>query len=168
MLKIAYPYKDKLQEAYNKVLHEDFYKFFNNGSYWSYDISVQNDSWKYLEFVSIDSNNNIVGYLRADIQRPENHVLGLAVLNFSNKCNLCFSKDLRQFLINLFEVYNFYKIQFCVTVGNPIEKMYDKYIKKYGGEIVGYFKKDVMLRDGKLYDKKFYEIFKENFIKEAL
>ena len=44
--------------------------------------------------------------------------------------------------------------------------MYDKYIEKYGGRIVGIFKEDVRLYDGEYYDHKYYEIFREEFIKK--
>jgi hypothetical protein len=167
MLKPAYPYKEKLQKAYNKIVFDDFYKFYNNSQWWSHEFTLMNDSWKSLEFVSVDSNDEVIGFLKADIEHPEGYISGLGAMNLTNKANYCFSKDLDQFLKDLFVKFNFYKITFNVVVGNPIEKMYDKYIKKYGGKVVGYFKQHVMLQDGKLYDRKYYEIFREDFLREA-
>ena len=46
--------------------------------------------------------------------------------------------------------------------------MYDKFISKYGGRIVGIKQKDTMLFDGKLYDTKMYEIFTEDYLKNKL
>ena len=60
--------------------------------------------------------------------------------------------------------YNFRKIEFTVIVGNPIEKMFDKYIGKYGGRIVGIGKESVKLPDNLFYDSKLYEIFKVDFL----
>ena len=65
----------------------------------------------------------------------------------------------------LFEKFNFYKIEFGVVVGNPIEKMYDKYIQKYGGQIVGIFKSTTKLQDGEFADMKYYEIFRDEYLK---
>jgi hypothetical protein len=138
----------------------DFYKYYNNGSWWGNVVTLSDDTWKTLEFVSVNENDEVIGFLKADIQRPENYVNGLGILNFGHKANVTFSKDLHKFLHDLFDVFGYYKICFSVVCGNPIEKMYDKYVLKNGGHIVGTFKKDVMLHDGKLYDRKHYEIFK--------
>lgn len=48
---------------------------------------------------------------------------------------------------------------FRVVIGNHIEKMYDKYIEKYGGRIIGVRKDEVRLIDGKL-----YEITKDEYL----
>ncbi|MFA5307251.1 MAG: hypothetical protein WC365_07430, partial [Candidatus Babeliales bacterium] len=129
MLKLAYPYKEKLQKAYNKIVYEDFYKFYNNGQWWSHEFILANDSWKSLEFVSVDSNDEIIGFLKADIERPEGYISGLGVMSFAMKSSYCFSKDMYQFLRDLFVKFNFYKITFNVVIGNPVEKMYDKYVE---------------------------------------
>jgi len=95
--------------------------------------------------------------------RSSDKVSSLGIINFYDK-NLTFSRDLYKFLKDLFEKYNFRKIEFNVVIGNPIEKMYDKYIDKYGGSIVGIRKESTRLQDGKYYDVKIYEIFRENYL----
>lgn len=45
--------------------------------------------------------------------------------------------DLGQALQDIFEKFKFRKLTFCVVVGNPIEKSYDKMINKYNGRIIG-------------------------------
>ena len=57
------------------------------------------------------------------------------------------------------------KLNFSVVVGNPIEKSYDKLIKRYGGRIVGTREKETTLVDGNLYDVKMYELFREDYLK---
>ena len=74
----------------------------------------------------------------------------------------------------MFKRYGFQKLNFTVTVGNPIEKTYDKLVNRYGGRVVGVRRMDVKLMDGKLYDVKEYEILasdyfnKENIYKNSL
>ena len=46
--------------------------------------------------------------------------------------------------------YNFNYITWNVEVGNPAEALTDYIVDKYGGRIVGTFKQDVMLPNGKL------------------
>lgn len=162
MLKLAYIYKDKLQQVYNTVIFQDKYKFYNYDNYWSYELKLNNDSWSNIEMVSVDHNDNIRGFFRANISRESNKILSLAVMNFYDK-NVTFSKDFYHFLKDLFDKYNFRKIEFNVVVGNPAEKLYDRIMIKYGGSIIGTKKKSTKLVDGKYYDVKLYEIFKDNW-----
>ena len=164
MLKLAITYKDKLNKAFNNTILDIKYKYYYFENYWTYDIELSKDSWNRIELVSIDSNDNIKGFFSATISRTSDMVLGLSTINFENK-NIIFAKDMYNFIVDLFEKYNFRKIEFSVIVGNPIEKMYDKYITKYGGCIVGTRKESTRLTDGKYYDVKQYEIFREDYLK---
>ncbi|MPM00604.1 hypothetical protein SDC9_46831 [bioreactor metagenome] len=42
--------------------------------------------------------------------------------------------------------------------------MYDKIAKKYGGNIVGVQHQSTILQDGTLYDEKFYELFRSDYL----
>lgn len=166
MLKLAYTYRDKLNLAYQQIVFNDKYKYYNCTNYWSFDLKLNEDSWTDISMVSVDEDDNIRGFLRADIDRSANKVSCLGVVNFY-ETNVVFARDLYQFLKDLFEKFNFYKIEFCVVLGNPIEKMYDKYIQKYGGQIVGTFKQSVKLQDGEFADIKHYEIFRDEYLKHC-
>ena len=155
MLKIAHTYKDKLQIVYNKIILTDKYKYFNFTNYWDYTIKLSENSWSDIENVSVDRNDNVIGFLRAGISREADKVSSLGIMNFYDK-NVTFSRD-------LFNKFNFRKIEFTVVVGNPVEVMYDRIMKKYGGSIVGIKKKSTKLIDGNFYDVKMYEIFKDAF-----
>ena len=165
ILKIAYSYKDILQKKFEEIMFKEYYKYYNNDCYYDYDCTPKDSSWNALQFVSIDKENNVVGYLSANINRSDNKISALEIVNFDHKCNITFAKDLHTFLLDLFEKFNFRKICWGVVVGNPIEKMYDKYCLKYGGSIVGTHKRHIKLYDGELYDYKLYEILKEDYFK---
>lgn len=164
MLKLAYTYKDKLNIEFQKIVYKDKYKFYNSDNYWNYNLKPSEDSWNDIELVSVDEQDNVIGYFRAGISRTSDKISSLGIINFYNT-NMVFSKDLYQFLIDLFEKYNFRKIEFTVVIGNPIEKMYDKYTKKYGGSIIGVKRASTKLHDGKYYDVKYYEIFREDYLR---
>lgn len=169
MLKPAYYYKQQIQEEYKNIVGDSKYKFYFCCSYWGYEFGTfAETSWYDLEFVSLDESGNVIGFMRADIDRESNKIKSLGIINFKNKGNVTFSKDLHKFLFDLFNVHKFRKIEFSVIVGNPIEKMYDKYCLKYGGHIVGQYKGHVKLTDGNLYGYKLYEIFKEDFDKNCI
>ena len=164
---MAFPLKDKLQKEYEKIVGNEFYKYYNPATWWNFNLKIEDSSWSGIDYVSVDGNENIIGYMRAEISRNDNKVSSLAILNFKNKSNITYSKDLYQFLTELFTKYCFRKIEFSVVVGNPIEKMYDKYIQKYGGKIVGKYSEYVTLQDGNCCDFKLYEIFRTEFLKNA-
>jgi hypothetical protein len=102
--------------------------------------------------------------LSYNIDRDANIANGMQIVNFKNP-SVIFSRDLYQFIIDVFDKFKFRKLTFCVIVGNPIEKSYDKMILKYGGRIVGTKLKECKLIDGGYYDFKMYEISLEDYIK---
>jgi hypothetical protein len=109
-------------------------------------------------------NQEIIGYLSYGMNRSTNIVEYLNILHFGNKYPYTFGKDIITGIKDIFEKYNFSKINWSVTIGNPIEATYDKLCKRYNGRIVGLQKKEVKLQDGKMYDKKLYEILKEDYL----
>lgn len=163
MLKPAFQYKEKLQTAYGKIIFQDKYKYYNSETYWSYQLKLSEDSWNDMDFVSVDKEDNVIGYLRCHISRTSDKVSSLGIMNFTDR-NMTFGIDLHRFLIDLFNKYNFRKIEWGVTVGNPAEQMYDRIVKKYGGRIVGIKKQTTRLQDGQYYDDKLYEIFKVDYL----
>lgn len=162
MLEYAAQYKDEISSLWQKTLLDPYYKYFHTGSFCNYELKIDSDNWSNLEFVSV-SGDKLNGYLSANIDRDTRNVRSVAILKFE-KDSFTFSKDMYNFLQNLFLERNFKKISFDVVIGNPIEKMYDRFIERYGGRIVGIKKNDIHLMDGQLYNLKLYEIEKEAFL----
>lgn len=162
MLKPAYPYKEKLQQKYNEIIFQDKYMFYNCATYWEYEFKLSQDSWNSIEMVSVDSQDNVIGFFKASLDKSSEKVSSLGVANF-NDANVVFAKDLKQFILGLLFKFNFRKIEWTVVVGNPAEKMYDRFISKYGGSITGVHRETVKLQDGKYYDMKGYELFRSEF-----
>ncbi|PTY93121.1 hypothetical protein B5V90_03045 [Heyndrickxia sporothermodurans] len=73
-----------------------------------------------------------------------------------------------QLFKDIFMKFHFRKLKFGVTIGNPAEKFYDKYLDKIGGRVVGIYKEEDILMDGNLYDFKAYEILDKDFLKAIL
>ncbi|WP_205126984.1 hypothetical protein [Oceanobacillus profundus] len=163
MLKPALLFKDQLESKFIETAYEEKYKYYVSNNYVDFELNLQRDSWTAIEFVSIDKDNNLLGFLGARIDRNSNSVSSLSVINFYD-VNYTFSKDFRQFLDDLLFKFNFNKIKFSVVVGNPAEKMYDKYVEHYGGRIVGIFKEHVVLTDNHYYDWKTYEVFRKDVL----
>jgi len=166
MLDLAINHEDTLKKKMVSIMFDEKYKFFNDNSHYSeFKVDKENIGWNNYECVSV-LNGEVLGYFRVRIDVDCGYYKSLVIVNFSDN-KIVFGKDLVAFLNKIFSREDMYKLCFSVVVGNPIEKTYDKFVSKYGGSIVGKFKKHAKLFDGKLYDMKSYEIFREDFIKNT-
>lgn len=167
MLERATKYKEELRRLFMDAWRKEKYKYLNCNPY-SFMSALTNDegldnTWNRHHFVSTH-NGKVIGYITYGIQRTDNRVFGLEIVNFTDDSSV-FAIDLMRVLRNMFELYKFRKINFLVIIGNPIEKRYDKLVEKYNGRIVGVREKHIKLIDNKYYDVKEYEFFREDYLK---
>lgn len=161
MLDVAQKYTDTLKLKISETAYDLNYMFYHSG--WNDEYSPSNENWNQHEFVSLSSDQEILGYIRYSVSRNDYSVHGLTAINFSDD-KITFGRDLVQVVDDIFTKYHFRKLGFSVYVGNPIEKTYDKLIEKYGGRIVGIKKEETRLLDGSFYDFKMYEIFQRDYL----
>ncbi len=167
MLGYAHRYKAELEELYQtKVLGNDYYKYWMFGSYWDLELDKGSESseWSYIRRVSLSKEGKVIAYFKANIQRPENRADSFSILSLDNSNGILLLKDLNQFIDELFMKHQMYKISFVVVKNNPAKKIYDKFIAKANGRVVGVREKDVLLTDNKFYDVIMYEVMRENYI----
>lgn len=163
MLKPAIEYKDQLEACDRKIWFNEKYKYFNTqGQFGPFE--VNKDSSKALEFASVNQEGEVVGYIACGIDQRTYSGNGMCIISFCDDI-MTFGADIRTAIRDLFCKYNFYKLNFSVVVGNPAEKHYDKLVNLYSGRVVGTYKDDVRLMDGKIYDLKVYEITKEEYLR---
>ena len=161
MIKPAQLYTIELKIKLWETVYEERYMFVNDG--WSDDYSPSGSTWSEHEFVSLSKDNELLGYIRYQVNQRTQIASGFCAINFST--SIVFARDLFRVIDNIFVKFNMEKLKYGVIVGNPVEKTYDKLTKKYGGRIVGINYRDVKLMDGGYYDSKNYEIFKEEYLK---
>lgn len=163
MLRLAIDYRDKLNQQMRKTAFDPKYTYYHFSTYRNYKVDIAEDSWNMIQMVSVDSDENVLGYLSCGCNRSCNKVHSIGAINFGT-VNIGFSRDFYEFLTSLFTVHSFNKIEWEVVVGNPAEKIYDKIVDKYGGRIVGTRIDSTVLMDGSFHDVKEYEIFKKDFL----
>ena len=161
MLEYAKKHEPKLKELYWDIAFDPFYQFIDYSAFRE-DIKLPEDTYRQNDFVSV-WNGEIIGHITYSINRIANSVDSFGCVHFGKNYPYIFGKDLVTALKEIFEKFKFNKISFCVVIGNPIEKTYDKLVQKYGGRIVGIWKQDRRLLDGNLYDSKCYEILAEDY-----
>jgi hypothetical protein len=134
MLDIALKYTDELKKLYINTWYNEKYKYYNYRSFYELP-KFEESTWDGDDFVSLNKEGKIIGAIGYSINRPTESVYGLGILNFTD--DPTFGKDVLQVIQDIFEKFNFRKLSFCVVIGNPIEKTYDRLAAKYGGRIVG-------------------------------
>lgn len=163
MLELAIKHKDQLISKMYDTWFKDKYKFYNNANYYN-EIVIADNTCDLHQFVSINSKKEVIGFIEYNINRPNNSANELCIINLTNDINT-FGSDCMTAIKDIFEKFNIRKLSFSVLIGNPIESKYDKLIVKYGGRIVGIKKDEIKLLDGKYYDEKMYEIFRNDYKK---
>lgn len=161
MIDIANKYESEINNLLsNAILKPNEYKYYFMSGFMEKYIS-KTDTWHNLHFVSINEDNTFNGLIFASLTRTTNSVDSLAIM--SNKKNTKFMYDVLKVIDILFNQYNFNKIKFSVVKGNKSEKIYDRFIKKYNGNIIGTFIDDALILTGEICDVKYYELFKEDY-----
>ena len=162
MLKQAILYEGEVTRKITETWYEEKYKFVTPNVYCKLE-QIYPNTWDIHQFVSVNEEDEVIGYIAYSINRVTNSVDQLVIYNFTDN-SITFGLDLKQVFHDIFMKFNFHKVQFCVTIGNPVEKQYDKMIKKYHGRIVGILKDDAKCFDGKYYDVKLYEILRDEYM----
>lgn len=155
MLMPAKLYVKELSELLGATATNPEYKWWH-GSYSKVAIEVDDNFWSCIQFVKLNSKNEIIGYFRATVARPENYIDGLSCINFNLKDKMSFALGIKEFLNYLINILNMPKIKWLVYVGNPMEKAYDKLCKNHGGKIIGIEHYGVLIGN-KMHDIKHYQ-----------
>lgn len=166
MLELAYKHEEKLKELFMESWYEDKYKYYF-ASRWhtGFELPKPSDGdWNGTQFVSVDKDKNVLGYLDFSVNRDDDLVSNIGIINFSNN-KVIFGKDIAKLFDDIFCKFKYRKIEFVVVCGNPIERSYDRMVHKFGGRIVGVLKKHVIIMGNEMCDEKLYEIFREDYLK---
>ena len=161
MLKQAILYEGELRYKMIETWYDEKYKYLS-GLYCDID-QMQTSTKDTHQFVSVNADDKVIGFISYNIDRNTNNVYNLGIVNFTNE-KITFGADLQQAISDIFEKFNFHKLSFFVLIGNPIEKQYDKLVKKYHGRIIGIVKEEMKCFDGKYYDVKLYEILRDEYM----
>lgn len=162
MLTRAILYEEQLKKKYIEATSDDYFKFYFSSAHRSFNLDVCNNDYWTIQMVSVDKNNNIIGFMSVSIDDDSKVVNNFGLINFTKKPNIIFSSDVMKFLRMLRDNYNASKFEFNAFVGGEGDKIYRKFIEKHGGRIVGIYKNATKLIDGKYYDSIMFEIMRED------
>lgn len=161
MLKPAQLYKDELNEKMIKTWYNHDYIYYHGGT-GEYMIDLPDNNEESHLFVSVDENDNVIGYVGYCVNWVTMSAQNFGMISF-DKGNLEFIKDLYQVICDCFYLYHMNRISWFCYADNPAVRGYRNFIKRYGGRECGYFRQYIKLRDGKLHDSVCFEILANEF-----
>ena len=163
MLRPAQLYKEQLYKKYIEIWYNPEYIYYTG---WTGDQmpEIPDNNYDSHHFVSIDKNDNIIGYISYSINWISMNADRFGMISF-DKGNIGFIKDVYQVICDLFYKYHMNRISWLSFVENPVIKGYRNFIKNHGGKECGYYRQIAKLMDGKLHDSVQFEILAEEFHK---
>lgn len=164
MLDLAAKHACDLRLKFSNITFDERFMFYYMDDYRD-EYKPKDSTWNQNEFVSLDREGNIIGFIGYGIHRVDRRAESLHVVNFTLKSNPTFSKDLAQVIDDIFCKFNLRTLTYCVIVDNPACKIWDKFTEHYGGQIVGDYKKIHRLLDNRFYDKRVYQLLRDDYIK---
>lgn len=148
--------KQEIENAFKKYYYSDE-MMFETGSLdnWLPEISENPNGSRY-QFAIVDSNEKLIGYVDYTIDWYSSCAHRFGLISF-DKGNILIGKALKEIMDKLINEYHLHRIEWRMIGGNPVERSYDRFCKKYNGN--KYVLKDVFKdRQGNYHDDCIYEI----------
>ena len=163
MLQPANLYENELNSLKLNTWYDLNYQYYN---YSVFDdlIKVSSSNYDCHQFVSVNSDRKVIGYICYGVDRDSMNVTNLGAISF-DMGNPLFGKDLYQAIYDIFEKYHFNRLGFYCYADNPILQTYINLVNKHGGRQSGYLRETTKLMDGKLHDQVLFEILAEDWIR---
>lgn len=160
MLDIAERHVKKLSNFRMNMALDLYYKY-ARCDYHLLKYEEKTNGWDNLNFVCLDDKKEVKGYIFFSINRP---IYNASVTIASDK-EYNILPELLEAIDKAFTKYNINKLSFIVLIGNPAEKIYDRFIENSGGRIVGIRYKHECNTINEICDVKIYEVLKEDYLK---
>lgn len=167
MIKLAILYNTKLAELLLKCLTEKRNNFLFFLPYKQYSFCIEDNDHNKIQYISIDKDNNILGFFEATINTNYHVIDDMLLISFNDLANQEFGLDLVRFIDLLFIRRNYRQIYFKAVTANPIYSYYERFLLKVtkSGCIIGVMKSYVRLSDNQYYDLAIFCIYREKYLK---
>ena len=161
MLKPAILYKEEIRKQFQERYYTDdmLYETGCNEN-WCPEIAECPDDTQF-QFAIVDKNDKCIGYVSFKIDWYASQAYNFGLISF-DKGNIITGEALKEVMDMIINQYKIYRIEWRMVGGNPVERSYDRFCKRYNG--TKYVFHDV-IRDkyGNYRDNIMYEILiKEN------
>lgn len=157
MLKPAILYKDAIFRKMQEYYYSDDMLYYM-GSLDNFLPNIAEEPGDNLfQYAIIDSDDKLIGFFTYSINWYSSIAHNFGVFSF-DRSNHIVGFDVYKELLKLINDYKLHKLEWRMVGGNPVERHYDRFCKKYNGN-------KIILRDcikdkfGKYHDDIIYEVF---------
>ena len=156
MLKPAIAYKDKILDLFAHEIYSENY-FLYSGYAYCHELPEIGADDNYFQWAIVNSKDDVIGYLAYQIDPAEDTVKNFGLYSFDHG-NPIIGSDLFTEMERLVSRYR--RVEWRMVGGNPVQKHYDRFCEKFGGNrvILHQVTKD---ENGNYRDVYIYEIVKE-------
>lgn len=156
MLKPAILYKDEIIKNYNKLYYTDI-MMYESGSLDNQTPDIrENTGMDAFDYAIVNSEDKLIGYISFKIDWYSSGAYNFGLISF-DPGNIIIGKDLYNLMNQLLNEYKLHRIEWRMVSGNPVERTYDRFLKKHNGN--KYIMHDVFKdRTGQYHDSIVYEI----------
>lgn len=162
MLKPAQLYREELKKKGVETWYKPEYQWYYGGG-GSREFDIPDNCYESREFVSVDENDNIIGYMGYSFSQSAMSAYNFGALSF-DLGNPIVALDMKQLIADIFFKYNMNRVEWFCFADNPAIKGYRSFIKRYGGRECGYFRKQCKLLDGEFHDAVCFEILRDDLL----
>ena len=166
MLKSALEHAEELNRKLVLTWYDPHYQYAWNGRMHEIEGVPDNDRQSRY-YVSYSSWFGAVGYISYWVNHEADSVADFIAVNFypdHTGAKVLFARDLLQAVDDVFLLYNFNRLEFVANVDNPAIRMYDKFIRRLGGRVVGTTYESTTDMRGKRCDERIYEILQKDYL----
>ena len=157
MLYPAQLYKEELKKKLVSKWYDPKYKWYFGGERYMNEVP-DNTEWR-QDFVHLDAAGEVDGYFSYHYDKAAKSLNQFGLVSFSdNGTDLVLDAIHR--VMYLFKEEQVQRCEFWAFSDNPVNKLYKKLMKRYGGLIVGHLT-DCAYFGGKYHSMDIYEVFAE-------
>jgi RimJ/RimL family protein N-acetyltransferase len=132
MLKPAILYKEEIVKKFQERLYTDdmLYETGCSGN-WCPEIAECPDGSTF-QFAIVDKTDKCIGFVGFEIDWYALQAYNFGLISF-DKGNIVVGKALQEIMDMIINQYKIYRIEWRMVGGNPVERSYDRFCKKYNG-----------------------------------
>lgn len=162
MLVPAILHKEDLEKKFLNTWYvpEYFYYYDDN----PYIPEYENNPNSKREFVSINENNEVIGYFSYQIDRSINGAYNFGLISF-DMGNIKFIRDIEQGVEDIFLKFGLTRMEWMCYADNPAARGYQKFVNRHGGIKAGTLRQVAKTMDNKIHDVYIFEILREDYLK---